>query len=393
MSKKSPQPNDLCQCGSRRKYKKCCGSLGSSKMPMLRPATPAEVERARQIISQAKQKEVIRRERFGNVKPVITAQASGRRVIAVNEGIFFAPENSTFPEILFFFLQYQLGTDWLKQQESAPPKSRHPLAEWINGFFRHLESMAKEKPKDENGALWLKPNGLMKANLQLGYDLYTLQHHGLLEDRMMARIRQREQFQGARYEAFVIAAMIRAGIQIEFEDETDNTQKHPEFIATDIASQVRFTVEAKSRHRSGVLGRPGTQDLQQPLTLLPLIEKALTKKKDIPIIIFVDMNAPSHPGALETKPWYPEFSRMLHSLPKNSNGKFDFASIIFTNVPYHYANDSSPAPAGEVITFGNGASSAPLPKDLIARIHHWVSNFGEIPSTFEESTSEIVSKL
>ncbi len=51
--------------------------------------------------------------------------------------------------------------------------------------------------------------------------------------------------------------LIKAGFEIEFEDESDRSSTHCEFIATHKKSKRKYSVEAKSRHRPGFLGHPG----------------------------------------------------------------------------------------------------------------------------------------
>ena len=63
-----------------------------------------------------------------------------------------------------------------------------------------------------------------------------------------------DQFQGVRYELFVAATCIRAGFDIAYEDETDKTKKHPEFVATHRLTGQKISVEAKRRHRQDILG-------------------------------------------------------------------------------------------------------------------------------------------
>jgi hypothetical protein len=64
------------------------------------------------------------------------------------------------------------------------------------------------------------------------------------------------QFQGARYEIYVTASFVRAGFEVELENETERTTSHCEFTATH-RTGAKYSVEAKSRHRQGILGREG----------------------------------------------------------------------------------------------------------------------------------------
>jgi hypothetical protein len=71
-----------------------------------------------------------------------------------------------------------------------------------------------------------------------------------------------DQFQGARHELFAEATCLRAGFSIEHEDETDGSTRHAEFTATHKATGQTVSVEAKSKHRLGILGFPGARQAE-----------------------------------------------------------------------------------------------------------------------------------
>ena len=51
--------------------------------------------------------------------------------------------------------------------------------------------------------------GAIAAFLHLAYDLYALDHNAELQQKLIARLRNREQFSGARYEVFAAAKRLR----------------------------------------------------------------------------------------------------------------------------------------------------------------------------------------
>jgi hypothetical protein len=128
----------------------------------------------------------------------------------------------------------------------------------------------------------------------LAYDLYVLKDNLSLQDDIIRRIKISDQFQGARHELFATATCIRAGYAIEFENEKDGTRKHAEFIATHKQTGQKIAVEAKSKHRPGVLGFLGNKESEQAIKLgvTSLINKAIAKNPEIPLVIFVDTNLP-----------------------------------------------------------------------------------------------------
>jgi hypothetical protein len=151
--------------------------------------------------------------------------------------------------------------------------------------------------------------GVVGAYLSLAYDLYVLRHHSLLQQRLIDRLKNRQQFQGARYEIYVTSSFIKAGFTIEFEDESDKSTSHCEFTATHSKSGAKYSVEAKSRHRPGFLGHPGGPMQDQGkirLRLGNLINGALRKDADYTRIIFIDINMPPEAGTVFEKDWFNE---------------------------------------------------------------------------------------
>ena len=76
------------------------------------------------------------------------------------------------------------------------------------------------------------------------------------------------------------------------ENEGDRTRRHVEFVAAHKATGQHILVEAKSRHRSGVMGRTGEQDEKPDIRFRRLINDAIAKDPDNPLAIFVDTNLP-----------------------------------------------------------------------------------------------------
>jgi hypothetical protein len=83
----------------------------------------------------------------------------------------------------------------------------------------------------------------------------------------MKRLRDRDQFQGARYEIAIAAIFARLDCEIRFidEDETLRGKKRVELVATHRPSGQSIAVEAKSRHRAGVINVEGERDNEDPL--------------------------------------------------------------------------------------------------------------------------------
>jgi hypothetical protein len=57
-------------------------------------------------------------------------------------------------------------------------------------------------------------------------------------------------------------------------------------------SQTKLSIEAKSRHRAGVLAVPGKRVEKPDLRFGELINNAVRKKPPHPLVIFIDTNMP-----------------------------------------------------------------------------------------------------
>src|ERR1035437_4999133 len=115
---------------------------------------------------------------------------------------------------------------------------------------------------------------------------------GYLLDTTLARLEHRDQFQGAMHELFAEATCLHAGFTIIRENEKDPNRRHVEFTAVHKSTGQHVLVEAKSRHRAGVMGQPGARDASADIKFRRLINDAVTKDPNNPLVIFVDTNLP-----------------------------------------------------------------------------------------------------
>jgi len=200
-----------------------------------------------------------------------------------------------------YFIKSMLGEDWGNAELSKPIDKRHEIMKWYDAVCR----FQKKQVKGMNGLFGAVPNGPMLSYLLLSYDLYTLCHHDALQDSLMSRLRNPDQFQGARHELFAAATCIRAGFKIQYENEADRTRKHPEFIATHELTGQKISVEAKSKKRVGVLGHLGEKDADERIRLRigRLINASLLKAYGNPLVVFLDLNIPPLAVRLFEKPW------------------------------------------------------------------------------------------
>jgi len=213
------------------------------------PGPPPELA---EILKQEHQRQA----RFGQVRPAIHADWQGQKWVAVGKQLLNSPKWKTPADFFSDYLKHVMTPEWGTAELAKPLPDRHPVMQWYDAMCR-LQALTKQQggPDDVFG---VAPSGAMRAYLLLAYDLYILQHHGLLEARLLHRLRHKDQYQGARHELFAAATCIRAGFDIKYEDESDRSSMHTEFAATHRQTGLSICVEAKSKHRAGVLGRRAT---------------------------------------------------------------------------------------------------------------------------------------
>ncbi len=375
-------PNDPCTCGSGKKYKKCCGDVANDNQWVLRKATPEEHQKMLKLRKDMELRDEERRSRFGQINPVVHCDwaAQNKNVVAIGNTLCIG-DYRNFPEFLWLYLREVLGKEWILEQVELPPNERNPVIEWVV----HALNTGVLQRHPANGKRF-RPTGPSMCLLTLSYDLYILQHHGHVQEELIRRMKH-DDFQAARYELFVAASMVRAGFDIEFEDECDNTKKHPEFVAIDRSTGARLAVEAKSKRRHGVLGYRKDEKAENEFKLRVggLLRKALKKKPEYPYVIFVDMNMPPQEGQIVERSWVSDLGATAAEADAKGGDFDEYAAVVFTNTPQHYGASLVNAPNTECIPLTARRPRNSLPSvELLSRIYEGIKTYGEIPYDFEE---------
>lgn len=370
--------NNSCPCGSGKKYKRCHGS----------PARQEELTRqTRQAMSRAQAMHVQRESQQGFGKPIISADVSGHRVVAVKNRLIYSQKWRTFHDFLGDYIKMAMGTDWDNTELAKPLEQRHPILVWYHNVCEHQLEYVKEP-----GRVYSAPmTGAVAAYMHLAYDLYALDHNAELQQKLIGRLRNRDNFYGARYEVFVAATLIRAGFEIKFENENDRSSSHCEFTATFSRTGKNFSVEAK--HRTGNKFRLGRQ-----------LNRALAKHANYPRIVFIDINVPDN----ATDTHVP--AQLLSALAdlrafegRIIKGKLlPNAYLVVTNTPWHYHLNaeafrcSAMAEGFQTPDFKSDATFPSLRAAIEARERHIemhellrsMQDHTDIPSTFDGEIPE-----
>ncbi|MGA7725587.1 MAG: SEC-C metal-binding domain-containing protein [Opitutaceae bacterium] len=357
--------NDPCPCGSGKKFKHCCLNK------VLGPIERRKALEHQRIMQQ------------GHGRPIASELIHGKRLVSVGGKTFVSDRWKTFHDFLQYYIKTVLGTEWGSAELKKSPSERHPLMNWYQEATAYVNRHISTP-----GLISAMPvTAKVAAYLGLAYNLYLLTHNLKAHDTLVRRLKQRDQFYGAYYEAFVIGALLRAGFDVEFEDETDSTTSHCELTATYMPTGEKFSVEAKIRAAGKCTFDVGNQ-----------LYNALRKKALYPRIVFIEVNAG---GDGTTAKQLEIQGRVLESIrSREPTLKIDGqpappAYVIATNNPHNTAESlqeaSAMAEGFKIPDFKTEGTYPTLEAALAARERHTavtallksLGEHGAVPATFD----------
>ncbi len=325
--------------------------------------------------------------RYGHVRPCIHTDNWGKKFIAVGSQVLWSDTWKFIPDFLVDYVPGLFGKQWWDAEVAKPEAERHQVFRWRTGCLRHKRT-AKA---DVDGKWAVVPDGNTTAYLSFAFSLFAIADNGRLDEHLIQRLKHRDQFQGAWHEVFVEATCLRAGFSIEREDETDPNTRHAEFTATHKATGDRFSVEAKSKHRPGVLGFAGAAQPDEKLSLSfgRLINHAVAKNPKYPLVIFLDTNLPFRAanrvyGPESSGPSIPSpYIRALLARIRKEHRGHPFVMLALTNNPDHYVVPHEPPPPKHIhmvmTEHPAGASGRAL-----SALYDAVPLYGNIPNEFPD---------
>lgn len=304
-----------CPCGSGRRFKDCHGRLE-------RTTGGGTFEG-----------------RHGSVRPLTAELLDDLHAVQVGRKVIVTRGISDFSLFLDLYLRRLLHPNWIEKELSLPREEQHPVLQW-RGISATVDTQTE-------GPLVRVRSGAGLGWFRLAYDLYLIEHNAELQKSLVARIRDRRQFQGARFEAAVAAMLLPSGYELEFVPIRGPGGKRPEYIATNRGTGQRIAVEAKSKHRPGILGFPGNRVEPHRLSMGRLLHDALSKKPAIPLLIFLELNVPRLLRDEENpSPVFPEIEQTWQSeLDATRPGGFQAIGVVVYN-------DSAPWRLNELLPDG-----------------------------------------
>jgi len=377
--------NDPCPCGSGKKYKYCCYKKVIPIFTKLESAPELEELRKRCELESMERK-IRYLEPLGIyvdfVKPLIY---DGGKWWSLNDKVYYNhPANETFHEFIIKVLCQTLGEQWRREQADLPEEQQH----FIYHCWLKFNEWAQRNAVAENkiGNIYSNsPDGWTKSLLSLAFDVASIIHKEHMPIKLLNRLKNKAEYQGARYEVAIAAIFARLGFKLQFLDEQETVGSHPEFIANDVQSGESIAVEAKSKHREGVIHVPGKVQTQDELLRgdIQLLYRHALKQNpgNIPFLIFIDLNAPPSPNInWKSKKW---FADIIHTMDKQSVysdiNPDPCTGIAYTNYSYHYQTDQE-ALGGEHVLSMAMYPRFTLQTQTLYKLETALSHYGEIPN-------------
>jgi hypothetical protein len=252
-------------------------------------------------------------------KPIISTEFNGRRLVVIGSEIFDAGNCKTFHEALPLYLRVLLGEKWIEKELEKKLATRHPILQWHNAMIAYQRKNIQGPGKIQKAS----KRGAVSALLGLSYNLYLMVHNSELQEKLINRLKDLNQFLGAHYETQVAAICIQAGFEITLEDEDDPNSTHCEFTATNIKSGRKFSVEAKARTHGKDSGAISSQ-----------LYSALKKSAEYERIIFININSPEKTIDRTPAKWVHEAIASIRGAEKRlkiKGGDASPAYVLLTN--------------------------------------------------------------
>jgi hypothetical protein len=280
--------------------------------------------------------ERIRAAQQGEGRPIVAIKANGHQIVGVASTLHWSKQWKTFIDFLGDYVKRKFGADWAAAEQKKALIERHPMMQWNDAVGRFFASAGGELGEVQESQV----TGLIACYYGVAYGLYLLEHNVELQDRMIHRLKNHGQFQGAYYELAIANTVIRAGFELTIEDEADPNTKHCEFAAISKMTGKKYWIEAKMRGVVGLLGRTaadGTTSAKPISHLVRHLNSALAKPAADQRMIFIDLNADmSLKVGDENRPRFIDLAtRRLEQYEMNELRAGEAAYVFVTNLSFH----------------------------------------------------------
>lgn len=175
--------------------------------------------------------------------------------------------------------------------------------------------------------------------------------------------------------------LVRAGCDVNWINAKNASHgvKSCELISIHRSTRISFAVEAKSKHRNGILNQKGAFDSKAEHQGVSDLLKSAVKKnsQNLPLVIFIDLNLPFYSNESDKRNPIRQIEEAVKSIQKLFSAGHQLSLIAFTNFPFHYGKPESVPPLTEhcFAQCADGSFQEEIKKD----IENSLLNYGHIP--------------
>ncbi len=310
---------------------------------------------------------------FRNIPPV---EFAWRKVRALWRDLFFSENNNqTFDEFVLEVFGRKIGDQWFKEQRKKDEQEKHFLYKCFVEYQKQRQSILFNE--DTSTPVWYIPNGYSQYLISIAFDVFCLiQTSNLNNGRMLKRLKDSRKFQWAAYEIRVAGIFARAGAQIDFLDDVNRSIKHCEFIAK--KWDIIVSVEAKSKHRKGVLNEEGEVDSDSIFdwNITKQIAEAKGQKWEGLFYVFIDLNSPI---IERIDAWQAEVQKQLPRIVGEDGIHIrGLDGLRVTNFGFHY--DAEEEHKSSKFVFMKSGSIWSTVDDFTSALIKGAENYGIVPN-------------
>lgn len=262
-----------------------------------------------------------------------------KRIIGLGNKLYTLEQKTTFHEFCISLIKDTFGMEWYDIEMKKEDVLRHTVIKWFDSYNSLRMNPQKDTIKQDN--MYSKAaNGGTWSLLSLGYDLFTMYDNGLIDKTVIKRLKNYCNFQGIRYEIAVASILLRGNFDIRF---IHVNEQHSELLATHKHWKETIEIEAKSKHRKGVLNFEAGSEIQQEIKIgiHHQLNTALKQKSSkYPFFVFIDLNLPLSKDHPTSKDWWKDMYDTFNYTKCSSIENPDkFTCLFLTNFSYHYDKD------------------------------------------------------
>jgi hypothetical protein len=288
-----------------------------------------------------------------------------------------------------------LGKKWLDEEGQKTPQAQHVIVRWLS-VWEELRREGQLLAQNSKTQTCSPLSGEAQELLALADDASrVLQLEKKFPDKLRTRLRNRNEFQGARYELAIAATFIRANFKIEWIDDkrgpVNALGKRCDFNAIHQATGETVAVETKSRRRKGRLHETGeARDAADLKADVYNLYKEATEQNpgDKAFAIFIDINLPHQPNQPGSdKTWAADLEAILKRYGKaNPSNPAPFSFVFFTNFAWHFRGREV-AHTPEHLFFFIPNASHQISQQTFDAIGRAVQGYGALPSGYLKTNS------